>query len=559
MRLKGTQAQMGHQYGEMIASQGGYQEMLDFYPRMAESLILGGMPRRTRKGPMRRVASGLMQLAVNSLAKKRHSEYDSRLMAMLKAANVSAEVGKHMLVMDVFQNSIGVLGRLGALHRNDRALLHALPACSSAVVWGEMSADGELMHARNFDFPGVGIWDKSPTIVYCTPDQGIPYAYIGARGADVPGITAFNAEGLTVTFHTRFHQDVDFNSTGVIDLGHDIIRNSYTIADAIEIVANRKIASTWGIMVTSAKEKSAAVIETTAKKCRVTWGQHDRHAETNHYLHRDLQDGELATSHAWTPYTVDRLRLIEKFFRDASGRGGASLADMQKLLGCDFEMEMPGQSRVVGSLIGHVMSVQSVVFKLQSGLVSLSVGEAPTGWGPYLNHEIDWSGDALKVVDLKKEKLSKVSAHYTQGEAAEAYAHFQRGYMMDFAGAPLADVRREMQAASLKAAGDPSLHFVAGALALEDRDNAAGLDHFNAALAIEASPYRVAQNLLWASRAAAALGQKAEAQEYRRRLYELNHHTVGEIKRLAHKDASRLFPRRDFSDIVINMAVCDAA
>jgi Acyl-coenzyme A:6-aminopenicillanic acid acyl-transferase len=559
IRLKGTQAQMGHQYGEIMASQGGYQEMLDFYPRMPQSLILSGLPRGSRKGPLRNVASGLMQWAVNALSKNRHEEYHGRSLAMLRAANLSPEVGKHMLVMDVFQNSIGVLGRLGALHMNDKALLHALPACSSAVVWGSMSADGELMHARNFDFPGVGIWDKSPTIVYCTPDKGIPYAYIGARGADVPGITAFNAEGLAVTFHTRFHKDVDFNATGVIDLGHDIIRNSRTIADAIEIVAGSKIASTWGIMVTSAKEKNAAVIETTAKKCRVTWGEHDRHGQTNHYLHRDLQDGEIATGDAWTPYTVDRLRLMDQFFRNAGERGGATLTDMQNLLGCDYEAEMPGKSRMMGSLIGHVMSVQSVVFKLQSGIVSVSVGEAPTGWGPYLNHNIDWSGDALKVVDLKREKLSPLTAEYAQGDGAAAYAHFQRGYLMDFEGAPLTDVVKEMQLASQKAPEDPSLHFILGALALENKDNAAGLEHFNAALALEESPYRKGQALLWASRAAAALGKKTEAQEFRRKLHEINHHSLGEIKRLAQKDANRLFARRDFSDIVINMAVLDAA
>jgi hypothetical protein len=39
IRLKGTQAQMGAQYGEILAAQGGYEELLDFYPRMAESLI----------------------------------------------------------------------------------------------------------------------------------------------------------------------------------------------------------------------------------------------------------------------------------------------------------------------------------------------------------------------------------------------------------------------------------------------------------------------------------------------------------------------------------------
>ena len=59
-------------------------------------------------------------------------------------------------------------------------------------------------------------------------------------------------------------------ATGVIDLGHEIIRNSRTIEEAIAVVSRHKVASTWGIVVTSAREKNAAIIETTAKKMRVT-------------------------------------------------------------------------------------------------------------------------------------------------------------------------------------------------------------------------------------------------------------------------------------------------
>ncbi|HMV37515.1 MAG TPA: acyl-CoA--6-aminopenicillanic acid acyltransferase, partial [Turneriella sp.] len=223
IRLKGSQAQMGAQYGEIVGSQGGYEPLLDFYPRMAESLLVSGMPRRMRKGPVRRVAAQLMNWAVNSMVKNRLPQFTERAHAMARAANMSPDMARHMLVMDVFQNSIGVLGRLGALDVFDKPLVHALGACTSAVVFNSHSADGELMHARNFDFPGVAVWDKSPTIVYCSPDHGIPYGYLGARGADVPGITAFNAEGITVTVHTRFHRDVDFAATGVIDLGHEII------------------------------------------------------------------------------------------------------------------------------------------------------------------------------------------------------------------------------------------------------------------------------------------------------------------------------------------------
>ena len=559
IRLKGTQAQMGAQYGEILAAQGGYEELLDFYPRMAESLLVSGMPRRLRNGPVRRIAGQLMNWAVDSMSKGRLPQFTERAHAMARAAKLSPEMVRHMLVMDVFQNSIGVLGRVGALSVSEKPLVHALGACTSAVAFGPLSADGELMHARNFDFPGVGVWDKSPTIVYCSPEHGIPYGYIGARGADVPGITAFNAEGLTVTFHTRFHRDVDFSATGVIDLGHEIISNSRTIEDAINIVSRHKVASTWGIMVTSAKEKNAAVIETTAKKMRVTWAKSGRHGQTNHYLHSDMVPGEIATSNGWTSYTVDRLRLLDGFFHEAEKRGGATLTDMQNLLGADFEVDAPQKSRMLGSLIGYVMSVQSVVFKLQSGLISLSVGEAPTGWGPYFNHEINWSGDPLKVVDPAKQKLSEVTAHYAGGEALKAYRHFQQGYLTDFQCGSLEDVRQHIANASAYATQDSSLKFVEGALALEARDAEAAYQHLIESVALETSPYRRAQSLLWAARAAAATGRTSEAAGLRKEIFALSHHNITHFKQSAAKDANQLITKRNYSDMVLSMSMLDAA
>jgi hypothetical protein len=34
--------------------------------------------------------------------------------------------------------------------------------CSSVAVWGGATVDGELRHARNFDFPGATMWDTAP-------------------------------------------------------------------------------------------------------------------------------------------------------------------------------------------------------------------------------------------------------------------------------------------------------------------------------------------------------------------------------------------------------------
>ena len=78
-----------------------------------------------------------------------------------------------------------------------------------------------MLHARNFDFPGVGLWDSGPVVVFCTPEKGLRYGFITTRGADAVGVSAFNEAGLTLTMHTRFHSEVVLKGTGVLDLGHE--------------------------------------------------------------------------------------------------------------------------------------------------------------------------------------------------------------------------------------------------------------------------------------------------------------------------------------------------
>jgi hypothetical protein len=80
-----------------------------------------------------------------------------------------------------------------------------------------------------------------------------------------------------------------------------------------------------------------------------------------------------------------------------------------------------------------------------------------------------------------------------------------------------------------------------------------------AAVQLEKSPYRKGQALLWAARAAAASGRSAEAASLRRELFALSHHNLAELKRLAERDAKQLITKRDYSDVVVNMAVLDAA
>ena len=98
----------------------------------------------------------------------------------------------------------------------------AVPACSTAIAWGDATADGELLFARNFDFPGVGVWDAAPAFIVCAPDRGQRYGFFATRGADAPVVTVVNEAGLVIAPHTRWHRGVDAGGGAmIVDVVHD--------------------------------------------------------------------------------------------------------------------------------------------------------------------------------------------------------------------------------------------------------------------------------------------------------------------------------------------------
>ena len=163
-----------------------------------------------------------------------------------------------MLVMDLFQNVVAMAARSGLTPTAKLSAQALPPACSTLMVWGRASADGALRHARNFDFPGIGLWDRAPCVVFCEPDQGLRYGFLSTRGADAPGITCFNEAGISVTMHTRFHRSVAFSGAGVVDLGHEIVRSASSLEEAIEIACRQPTMSTWGIAISSARANPSA-------------------------------------------------------------------------------------------------------------------------------------------------------------------------------------------------------------------------------------------------------------------------------------------------------------
>ena len=188
----------------------------------------------------------------------------------------------------------------------------AQPACSTAIVWGAAAADGALRHARNFDFPGIGVWDAAPAVVVCHPTGGQRYAFITTRGGDTPVVTVWNEAGLTFTSHTRFHREVGFDGATVVDLVHGLAMQAETLADVERLLRARASASTWGLAVSSWREGTARSFELHRGGVGVVAPRpgEDHLIVANRYRDPAMAAGEVTATPAWALHSDRReLRL----------------------------------------------------------------------------------------------------------------------------------------------------------------------------------------------------------------------------------------------------------
>jgi hypothetical protein len=547
LRLRGTQVQMGAQHGALLRELGGYEGAARFYPHMASRMLALGAPPMSRRlvQHLSRAVLAVLAHRMCDHRRARFPEYTARTQAVLAAGGVPARMAANMLSMEVLQNAVGLLGRAGVLHPMAVAS-SGLAACSSLAVWESASAGGSLRHARTFDFPGVGVWDEAPVLVFCEPDDGLRYGFVTTRGVDAPGITAFNEAGLTLTVHTRFHKDVRFDKPPVFDLGHEIVRKASTLREATDVARAVGASSTWGLLVSSAAERSACLIETTGEDVAVSHpAAGDDHLScTNRYHSSALARREVTTSAVFVVNSKARRDRLESAVRDAPG--GISAEDLQALLGDFGSPEARDRSdatvRLTGDAIASPMTVKSIVAEPERRVVRVSIGRAPTGFGPYV--EVPWSWDG-PVGSF--EPPVPASPSHAMGHRGRALSEAERDIARDYAelarrnleGESPEALRARLDDLVRRAPSEPHFRTLAAYLAMAAGTFAPALAQLEAALSLEDGEFRRARLLLYKTRLLVVLGRPTEADAARRELLAMSSPVTLEDRNAARAEARR--------------------
>lgn len=136
----------------------------------------------------------------------------------------------------------------------------ALVGCSSFAAWDDKSEDGSLIIGRNLDFYAGDEFAKDKMVTFINPKEGYPFMMVTWAGM-IGAISGMNNEGLTVTINSGKSKIPLIAKTPVSILTREILQYAATIDEAIAIAKSRKVFVSESIMIGSARDKKAVLIE----------------------------------------------------------------------------------------------------------------------------------------------------------------------------------------------------------------------------------------------------------------------------------------------------------
>ncbi|KLT70631.1 acyl-CoA--6-aminopenicillanic acid acyl-transferase [Flavobacterium sp. ABG] len=187
----------------------------------------------------------------------------------------------------------------------------ALVGCSSFAAWNEKSEDGNLILGRNFDFYVNEAFAENKIVAFINPKEGYPFMMVTWPGM-IGAVSGMNKEGLTVTINAGKSKIPLSAKTPISILTREILQHAQNIEEAIAIVKKRNVFVSESIMVGSAHDNKAILIEVSPKKMDVyDVPNSDQLICSNHFQSAAFKDDkrnqfQIANSHS--EYRFERMQ-----------------------------------------------------------------------------------------------------------------------------------------------------------------------------------------------------------------------------------------------------------
>lgn len=261
---------------------------------------------------------------------------------------------------------------------------YMLVGCSSFATWGTQSADSSLLIGRNFDFYVGDAFAENKQIAFYFPDEGYKFASVGWPGM-IGVLSGMNETGLTVTINAAKSAVPTGSATPISILTREILQYASTIDEAFAIAQKRKTFVSESILIGSAKDGKAAIIEKSPEKTVLFTGKDsNRLICTNHYQSKEFSKDKRNIENIRTsdsPYRFARLKeLIDENLPVDASKAASILRNHKGLQNADLGL---ANEMAINQFIAH----HSVIFQPEKRLMWVST--SPWQCGKYVAYDLN--------------------------------------------------------------------------------------------------------------------------------------------------------------------------
>jgi predicted choloylglycine hydrolase len=299
----------------------------------------------------------------------------------------------------------------------------ALVGCSSFAAWGEKSEDGNLILGRNFDFYVSDAFAENKIITFLKPEQGYNFMMVTWPGM-IGAVSGMNQQGLTVTINAAKSEIPMSAKTPISILTREILQHAKNIEEAIAIAKKTAVFVSESIMVGSAQDNKAVLIEVSPKKMDVYEVPNSNqlicsnHFQSEAFKNDKRNQVQIEESHS--KYRFDRMQELLKENPKINPKIASEILRNKEGLK-DISLGY-GNEKALNQLLAH----HGIIFKPKEKLVWVSAN--PFQLGEFVCYNLDSIFKERKsntAVSFEEENLNIAKDPFIQSLAFQNYKKFK--------------------------------------------------------------------------------------------------------------------------------------
>ncbi len=295
--------------------------------------------------------------------------------------------------------------------------------CTSLAVWNENTEDGDLLIGRNFDFYAGDDFAENKLIGFVEPENGIPYMSVSWPGM-TGVVSGMNKEGITVTINAGKSKIPLAARTPVSLVTREILQYAATIDEAVAIAKKRKVFVSESILVGSANDKNAVVIEVSPDHFGVYSVQNSGKVFcTNHFQSEAYKNDKRNRKHkreSHSEYRYEKLRELLQEHKKLNPEKMASI--LRDKSGLKDEKIGYGNEKAINQLLAH----HAVIFSPRKKLAWVS--SDPYQLGEFVCYDLNeiFSDKRLRSGTFSRSDLNIPKDPFADAQEFKNYEEYRK-------------------------------------------------------------------------------------------------------------------------------------